>query len=156
MAEEPIRTFEDLRCWQAGREVRLHVARFVRQLPPAERYRLGDQMLRSARSVTANIAEGYGRFHYQENAQFCRQARGSLYELLDHFICASDEGLATEDELREARSLVDTALRILNGYINYLRDARDRSRKVKETDAEYAVPEQSDESTHNRMPAPDS
>jgi len=55
-----------------------------------EKYRLSDQMIRASRSSTANIAEGYGRFHFQENIQFCRQARGSLYELIDHTLVAEE------------------------------------------------------------------
>ena len=50
-----------------------------------------DQLIRATRSITANIAEGHGRYHFQENIQFCRQARGSLTETLDHLICAQDE-----------------------------------------------------------------
>ena len=85
-------TFEDLRVWQQCRELRSKVSSLVRRFPRSEQYRLVDQLLRASRSVTANIAEGYGRYHYQENIQFCRQARGSLYELIDHFSVALDEG----------------------------------------------------------------
>ena len=78
MAHDSIRTFEDLECWKACRELRVFVARSLcKTLPKAERYRLGDQILRSAPSTTANIAEGYGRFHYLDNAKFCSNARGS-------------------------------------------------------------------------------
>jgi len=49
-------------------------------------------MRRASRSVNHNIAEGYGRFPFQENIQFCRIARGSLFETLDHGIIALDEG----------------------------------------------------------------
>ena len=59
---------------------------------PTKKNRLIDQVIRSSRSITANIAEGHGRYHYQENIQFCRTARGSLTESLDHLICALDEG----------------------------------------------------------------
>jgi len=134
-SEEPsgrsVQSFEDLKVWQACRELRLLVAAFVKTLPGSEKHRLADQMLRAARSTTANIAEGYGRFHYQENIQFCRQARGSLYEVLDHFISAHDEALATEEELRKARALIDKALALLNGYINYLRKAKANSSKTR-------------------------
>src|SRR5437870_3935687 len=71
-----IRTFEDLECWKQCRMLRLFVARqVVPALPRDERYRLGDQLLRAARATTANIAEGYGRFHYLDNAKFCSNAR---------------------------------------------------------------------------------
>jgi four helix bundle protein len=56
-----IRTFEDLECWKQCRTLRLFVAKeVVPVLPKDERYRLGDQLLRAARSTTSNIAEGYG------------------------------------------------------------------------------------------------
>src|SRR5205809_7396984 len=71
-----IRSFEDLECWKQCRMLRLFVARqIVPALPRDERYRLGDQLLRAARASTANIAEGYGRFHYLDNAKFCSNAR---------------------------------------------------------------------------------
>ncbi len=77
---ERIESFQDLECWKACRQLRIFVARRVLpELPRDERYRLGDQILRAARSTTANIAEGYGRFHYLDNAKFCSNARGSLY-----------------------------------------------------------------------------
>ena len=127
-AKQPIRTFEDLDCWKACRELRLYVARvLVPALPRSERYRLGDQMLRAARSTTANIAEGYGRFHYLDNAKFCSNARGSCWEVLDHIISAGDEGLIREDLCKQGQELVQQAVRILNGYLHYLQRA-DRQR----------------------------
>src|SRR5438552_9981259 len=72
----PVRTFEDLECWKQCRTLRLFFAKSVIPvLPKCECYRLGDQLLRAARSTTANIAEGYGRFHYLDNAKFCSNAR---------------------------------------------------------------------------------
>lgn len=114
------RTFEDLECWQACRELRIFAAKVCKGLPKEEKYRLKDQILRSARSTTANIAEGYGRFHYQENIQYCRHARGSAYEVLDHFITGVDEDLITETSLSECQILVEKSVKLLNGYIRYL------------------------------------
>lgn len=83
MPSSSIRSFEDLDRWRACREVRLFVAwTAAPSLPRDEKYRLGDQVLRAARSTTANIAEGYGRFHYADNAKFCSNARGSCCEVL--------------------------------------------------------------------------
>src|SRR3972149_11014699 len=76
-------TFEDLDVYQLAREFRNKIYDVVKKLPEKERYNLAGQMRRAAVSLTNNIAEGYGRFHYQENIQFCRQARGSLNELID-------------------------------------------------------------------------
>lgn len=115
-------TFEDLACWQEARKLRVLVAReFVRCLPREERLRLADQLLRAARSATANIAEGYGRYHYKDNYRFCAQSRGSCYEVLDHLITAVDEGLLPESSLATGRLAVCSAVKVLNGYMAYLR-----------------------------------
>jgi four helix bundle protein len=74
--------------------------------------------------VTNNIAEGYGRFNYQENIQFCRISRGSLYEIIDHLIIASEENYISETDLIKLKEQVNKCLAILNGYINYLKKAK--------------------------------
>ncbi len=119
---EKITSFEDLECWQASRRLRIFIAKtIVPTLPKEERYGLASQVLRSARSTTANIAEGYGRFHYLDNAKFCSNARGSCFETLDHLITANDEDMISKKLLSEGRELVNEAAKILNGYIKYLR-----------------------------------
>lgn len=119
-AKEPVRTFEDLECWKTCRTLRMFVAsEVIPALPKEERYRIGDQLLRAARSTTANMAEGYGRFHYLDNARFCSNSRGSCWEVLDHLITASDEKLITRETLQRGRELASQAVRILSGYMNY-------------------------------------
>ena len=120
----PVRTFEDLECWKQCRNLRLFVAKSVIPvLPKGECYRLGDQLLRAARSTTANIAEGYGRFHYLDNAKFCSNARGSCWEVLDHLITGHDENFFSAELLGRGRELVADAIKLLNGYMNYLKRA---------------------------------
>lgn len=69
MNDSRINTFEDLQCWKACRELRLFIKREVIPfLPKEEIFRIDDQLIRAARSTTANIAEGYGRFHYTDNS----------------------------------------------------------------------------------------
>jgi len=122
---QTIQSFEDLECWKECRALRLFIAKtVVPALPKEERYRLGDQILRAARSTTANVAEGYGRFHHLDNAKFCSNARGSCYEVLDHLITARDEDLVTEEILQRGREMVPSAVRLLSGYMNYLKRAQ--------------------------------
>ncbi len=119
-----IKTFEDLECWKQCRTLRLFIAKQVLPtLPKDERYRLGDQVLRAARSTTSNIAEGYGRFHYLDNAKFCSNARGSCWEVLDHLITANDEDFLKTELLDQGRSQVANSVKLLNGYMNYLKKA---------------------------------
>ena len=102
----------------------------IKKLPASEKYDLYDNMKRAARSVTRNIAEGYGRFHYKENIQFCRISRGSLTEILDDLITCRDEEYITMTEYNDVRKRIETALRILNGYINYLTSAEGKKNKT--------------------------
>jgi four helix bundle protein len=96
------------------------VSELVKKYPKEEKFALVDDMKRAARSTTHNLAEGFGRFHYQENVQFCRISRGSLYELIDQFITSKDDGYITSEEYEKGRSLISKALPLLNGYISYL------------------------------------
>ena len=124
--EGSLNTFEDLDCWKQCRMLRIFVAKEILPvLPKYERYLLVTQIHKAARSTTANIAEGYGRFHYKDNAKFCSNSRGSCYEVIDHLITAFDEGLINNDLYTKGRLIAERAIHILNGYMNYLRTASD-------------------------------
>lgn len=127
--KESLRTFEGLECWKTCMDVRRFVMRITRKFPAAEKFALTNDMTRAARSSTHNIAEGFGRFHYQENMQFCRQSRGSLDELIDQLIVAHDEQYLSTEEYEKGRKLVQKALALLNGYINYLGRAKQNCSK---------------------------
>ncbi|SIS82977.1 four helix bundle protein [Belliella pelovolcani] len=117
-------TFEDLEVWKKSRDLRIFVKKLTLKFPNEEKYVLGNQVLRSSRSIGNNIAEGYGRYFNQENIQFCRIARGSLEETLDHLIIAFDEGYISTQDLTDFRSLHNDCLKLLNGYISYLKKAK--------------------------------
>lgn len=119
--EETKSTFETLEAWEESRKLRKDISKLVKTLPAVENFRLSDQMIRSSRSVTANIAEGHGRYHFQENIQFCRQSRGSLYELLDHLTVALDEHYISEEKFDILKTKILKTVKILNGYISYLK-----------------------------------
>lgn len=128
MSDGTIKTFEDLQCWQDCRALRVFILqKIVPLMPKVELYRLTDQLIRCARSTTANIAEGYGRFHYLDNAKFCSNSRGSCWETLDHLIAANDEGLISGELLEQGRQLVNQAVKVTNGYISYLQKAAKES-----------------------------
>jgi len=116
--------FTELKLWKKSRAFRNQIATVTMSFPEVEKYRLIDQLIRSSRSITANIAEGHGRYHYQENIQFCRMARGSLLESYDHLICAFDMDYITEEEIKNFEKLITEIKMILNGYINYLKNKK--------------------------------
>jgi four helix bundle protein len=115
-----ITTFEDLECYKVCKSLRQEISDLTKTIDSNEKFRLVDQMLRCSRSVTNNIAEGYGRFHFKENAQFCRQSRGSLYELQDHLSIALDEKYIDNFKYEELKRKIENCNKILNGYIKYL------------------------------------
>lgn len=117
-------SFEQLDAYKKAREIRVFVSKILEKLPKEEKFALFMQTKRASRSISNNIAEGFGRFHYQENIQFCRIARGSLTETLDHLIIALDEGYITNEDLNNFRGLYNSWLRLINGYIGYLKKAK--------------------------------
>ncbi|HTH82786.1 MAG TPA: four helix bundle protein [Mucilaginibacter sp.] len=118
-------SFEELEVWKTARVFRNDILKLTSTFPDSEKYKLTDQIIRSSRSVIANIAEGFGRFHHQENIQFCRTARGSLNETLDHLICALDCGYIKTGDLEIFRTGHNQCLKMLNGYISYLKKAKE-------------------------------
>jgi four helix bundle protein len=126
---EHLKSFEELKCWQEAVLLRKSLIPFLDSLPKYEEYRLKDQVIRASRSVTNNIAEGYGRFNYQENVQFCRISRGSLFEIIDHLIVAVEESYMTEEDFLLKKEHVNKCLALLNGYINYLLKAKVTSKE---------------------------
>ena len=123
MVENEQRGFEDLECYKLALSVAREVYQVAQRLPPEERYNLADQLRRAAVSITLNIAEGYGRYHYLDSLRFYYMARGSLNEVLSAFITCDAVRLST-GELPRQRELCHSALRALNGYIRYVRGQR--------------------------------
>src|SRR5687768_14443870 len=115
-----MKSFKELDCWKLSRELRIDVSRIVKSFPEEEKKRLTDQMLRCSRSVTNNIAEGFGKFYLKDNIRYCRNSKGSLNELIDHFSVSYDEGLISESLLKDKEEQIDRCLQVLNGYMNYL------------------------------------
>ena len=118
-------SFTDLEVYKECRQLRKTISTLTKtNFPPEEKYKLTGQIIRSSRGVTAAIAEGHGRYHYQENIQYCRIARGSLSETLEHLITAFDEDYISTDTLKEFKVRIDQCGKLLNGYIKYLKKVK--------------------------------
>ncbi len=115
-----ITSFTDLDVWKKGREIRIEIYMLCKTLPREEKFVLIDQMKRAAISVTANIAEGFGRYHFKENIQFLRMARGSLYELLDHLITCKDQNFIKDESFKKIEDIIYTNIKMINQFIKYL------------------------------------
>jgi four helix bundle protein len=126
-ASRRILDFTDLETWKFSRTLRKELFLVVRSFPQEERYSLVSQIKRAASSVTANLAEGFGRYSYQENIQFCRQSRGSLYELRDHLTTALDAGYISEEKYKSLDAIAISATRLVNGYIRATKNLKNSS-----------------------------
>jgi len=116
-----MQTLDTLEVYISAKTFRKEVITIANTFPKEEKFLLIAQIKDSARSVTANIAEGYGRFHYQEAIQFCRISRGSLLETYDHLSSALEEQYISETLFMEMKTKQEQLLKMLNGYIAYLK-----------------------------------
>lgn len=117
-------SFEDLEVYRPARESRKALYEVARQLPVCEKYGLAGQIRRAAVSLTNNLAEGHGRFHFLDQIGFTLTARGSLEELIDDLNVCLDEKYLAAERVAELKSSAWQVLRLLNGYLRYLRDSR--------------------------------
>jgi four helix bundle protein len=116
-----VRHVKDLVVWQLAREPRIPIYGLVKKFPADERYALNAQMRRAAQSIGANIAERFARYSYRENSQFCRQSRGSAFEIRDRLVTALDAGPISGEAYEDAEALAQRVLQTLNGYIQSTR-----------------------------------
>jgi four helix bundle protein len=112
--------FEDLKVWQLAQRLMVECHKLAATLPTIERFDLAPQIRRSSKSVTANIAEGYGRYHYLDCLRFYYIARGSLTETINHIITAHDLDYMDHQRFQELYDLGREVERALNGYIAYV------------------------------------
>jgi four helix bundle protein len=127
---EKFQTFEDLEVYKAAREFRKAMYAVSRRLPEFENYELGRQVRRAAVSLTNNMAEGHGRFHYPDQIRFFLHSRGSLEEPVDDLNVCLDENYLSSDEVAKLKEQARGVLILINGYLRHLRN---RSSKVRES-----------------------
>ena len=139
---KPFRTFEDLDVYQLAREFRKAMYVVNRRLPSFEKFELASQIRRAAVSLTNNIAEGHGRYHYLEQIKFTLQARGSLEELIDDLNTCEDESYLPPNEIADLKEEGWRVHLLLNGYIRYLRDRKaGASLALRESSSAYGLPD---------------
>ena len=112
-----IEAFTDLNVWKEGHTLVVMVYKITRSFPKAETYSIVDQMRRAASSITANIAEGFGRQTYKEKVQFYYQAKGSLAELKDFIFIAKDVDYLTEKDFNLLMEQAIVTSKLLQGFI---------------------------------------
>lgn len=117
--------YKDLECYIKARELRIFISALVKKFPSNEKFLLTQQVVDCSRSVSRNIAEGYGRYTFADTRNFFIIARGSVTETMEQLTTAFDEKYITEEELQAGEDKCELLFKLINGYIAYL----DRSKQ---------------------------
>jgi len=133
-----ISTFEDLEVYMVARAFRKAMYRVAKNLPEIEKFGLASQIRRAAVSLTNNIAEGHGRYHYLDQIKFTLQSRGSLEELVDDLNVCEDEQYLADKQIIALKEQGWRVRQLIDGYIRYLRQQTSpATARVKEEDFSY-------------------
>lgn len=117
--------YKELECYIQARLLRVFVSELTKKFPVHEKFLLTAQIIDSSRSVTRNIAEGYGRYTFNDTRNFFIIARGSVTETMEHLSTAFDEKYISAEELTSGEERCELVFKLINGYIAYL----DKSKK---------------------------
>jgi four helix bundle protein len=116
---------ETLQVWERAMAFAVKVCRQVLPLlSTQEKWSLVYQLRRSVQSIPANIAEGYGRFYYQESIRFCYIARGSMEETFSHITLAHRLNYLSDEVFQSLTSEIQEIRRMLNRYISFLKTSK--------------------------------
>ncbi len=125
MAEDNDKGLDTLKDWQRSMAFAKEICQSVLPvLPFEEKWGLVHQLRRSAQSIPANLAEGYGRYYYQDSVRFCYIARGSLEETYSHLTLAYELGYLSQEEYSHLKDEIGELRRMINGYIVFLRKSK--------------------------------
>lgn len=113
---------EDLEIYQEAMRIGDDIWDEVVQWDYFARDTVGKQLVRCSDSIAANLAEGYGRFHYAENKNFCRYARGSLEESIAFIVKARTRNLLPVQSATDLIESLTTLRKRINAYIRSIGD----------------------------------
>ena len=112
--------YKELKCYIEARLLRKFISILTKKFPSHEKFLLTAQIIDSSRSITRNMAEGYGRYTYSDTRDFFIIARGSVTETMENLTTAFDESYITPDELTAGEQKCELVFKLTNGYISYL------------------------------------
>jgi four helix bundle protein len=116
-------SFENLDVYRLAEKMADEVWSVVADRDYFAKNSVGMQLVDAADSVSANVAEGCGRFNYKDNARFIRIARGSMYETKNWLRRAYRRGLLSEAQIEKLKPILDELLPKLNAYLRSINDA---------------------------------
>ena len=149
---------EKLDVWCKARDLAIRIHKEVLPLLPSEeKYSLSQQLRRSSQSIPANIAEGHGRFYFQDNVRFCYIARGSLEETLSHIVYAYKVDYVSELIYKSFALDGEILNRLMNGYIGFLKKSKQGANEpganytVRDLTVDYMVEDNSSSSSDSNI-----
>ncbi|BAY32350.1 S23 ribosomal protein [Nostoc carneum NIES-2107] len=119
--------FQELRVYKLAEKLADEIWRIVDEWDMFAKNTIGTQMVRSADSIGANIAEGVGRGSYQDNRRFVRMARGSLNETQHWLRRAYRRKLLTVEQIDLLKSILDELRPQLNSYLKSIGNITEKS-----------------------------
>ena len=119
-----IKNFYDLDAWKKGHELVLGIYRIAKDFPKEELYGIVSQLRRAASSITANVAEGFARFHFKDKVRFYYQARGSVAEVQNFLLLAKDLKFITNEQCKELGEKANEVGRLINGLIKSIENQK--------------------------------
>ena len=122
MRSSSIRSYRDLKVWQEGMNIAEACYQITKTFPKEELYGMTSQIRRSAVSIPANIAEGYGREYRAEYIQFLRIAQGSLKELETHLLLCERVKLATSQVIKPLLNRCESLGKMIRSLIRSLQN----------------------------------
>ena len=112
--------YKELECYIQARLLRIFISDLAKKFPRDEEFMLTNQIIDASRSITRNMAEGYGRYTYTDTRNFFIISRGSVTETMEHLTTAFDENHVTQEELITGEEKCELVFKLINGYISYL------------------------------------
>ena len=112
-----ISDFYDLNAWKEAHILVLMVYKLLSRYPNEEKFGIVDQLRRAVTSITANIAEGFGRYSYKDRNHFNYQARGSIKEVQDFLLISKDLNFIKKGDFDELWIQIKKTEMLINGLI---------------------------------------
>jgi len=114
---ERIKNFYDLETWRVAHQFVLEIYKITKNFPKSELYGITSQMRRASSSITANIAEGFARYHFKDKTRFYYQARGSVAEMQNFLLLSKDLEFITLEQCKNLGEKTNEIAKLLNGLI---------------------------------------
>lgn len=121
-----IADFYHLNAWKENHKLAVKVYKVTKKFPKEEKYGLTNQIRKAVSSITANIAEGFGRYHFADKVRFYHQARGSVKEVQNFLYLAKDLGYLEEKEAKKLWIQSKKGEKLINGLISSIKKQKQK------------------------------